>query len=592
MEHKGLVRALLTGILLGILVLLPLRLPQGAGAQERSRYFPETGKTVSGIFLEYWETHGGLYILGLPITDEFVEDGMRVQYFERAVLEYHRELEGTPFVVLQRLLGSILNEGRDFPPADPNALPPGYRYFPETGHSLGGIFREYWEKNGGLYVFGYPISEEFEELNPADGKVYRVQYFERARFEHHPELAGTPYEVLLGHLGRQYGWLKGVPGIPPLEAPPPYIPPWAQEQAPATPAPTPTPTPAPTPGEAAPTPTPDLSGLQYGFAVHLFYQDYDRVLNLVDQTGFGWVRQQIHWKDIEGPKGTYNWEELDRIVDAVNRHGKRLLLSVVRSPSWAGVGGTNGLPADPKDLQDFLYALVSRYRGKVHAIEVWNEQNYAVENAGRVADPGQYVELLKAAYQGVKAADPNVLVISGAPTPTGVYDWNLAIDDLSYFRMMFTYNGGEMKKYVDGIGVHVAGSNNPPDTLWPENPGPDGWTTHSSFYFRHVENVRKVMEETGFGDVPIWITEFGWSTANQAPGYEYGYQNSEEDQARYLVRAFEIARSRYPWVQAMFVWNLNFATVVPPTDEKGPFGIIRPDWTPRPAFWALVDMPK
>ncbi|HEU5424150.1 MAG TPA: murein L,D-transpeptidase, partial [Nitrolancea sp.] len=54
-----------------------------------------------------------------------------------------------------------------------------------------------------LAVFGYPISEEFQEQNPADGKMYTVQYFERARFEYHPEFKGTPYEVELGLLGRQ-----------------------------------------------------------------------------------------------------------------------------------------------------------------------------------------------------------------------------------------------------------------------------------------------------------------------------------------------------------------------------------------------------
>jgi hypothetical protein len=52
-------------------------------------------------------------------------------------------------------------------------------------------------------MFGYPISKEFEERNPDTGEVYKVQYFERARFEWHPENQGTPYAVLLGRLGAQ-----------------------------------------------------------------------------------------------------------------------------------------------------------------------------------------------------------------------------------------------------------------------------------------------------------------------------------------------------------------------------------------------------
>src|SRR5436190_4551106 len=78
------------------------------------------------------------------------------------------------------------------------------RYFPESGHSLGGAFKHSWESRGGLAQFGYPLTEPFDEASLDDGKVYAVQYFERARFELHPENAGTPYEVLLGFLGKAF----------------------------------------------------------------------------------------------------------------------------------------------------------------------------------------------------------------------------------------------------------------------------------------------------------------------------------------------------------------------------------------------------
>jgi hypothetical protein len=76
-------------------------------------------------------------------------------------------------------------------------------YFKETGHTLNGTFLKYWQQHGGLAVFGYPISEPFQELSSTDGKIYIVQYFERNRFELHPENAGTDYEVLLGLLGSE-----------------------------------------------------------------------------------------------------------------------------------------------------------------------------------------------------------------------------------------------------------------------------------------------------------------------------------------------------------------------------------------------------
>jgi hypothetical protein len=70
-----------------------------------------------------------------------------------------------------------------------------------VAHTLSGVFLGYWQQKGGIRQFGYPISETVLEQNPVDGKTYTVQYTERARFELHPEYAGTDAEVLLGLLG-------------------------------------------------------------------------------------------------------------------------------------------------------------------------------------------------------------------------------------------------------------------------------------------------------------------------------------------------------------------------------------------------------
>ncbi|WP_238613476.1 S8 family peptidase [Candidatus Oscillochloris fontis] len=86
-----------------------------------------------------------------------------------------------------------------FAPIPPGSVGADRLYFPETSHSLGGGFRQYWEVNGGLSIFGFPISEEFTEVG-SDGQNYTVQYFERHRFEFHPELA-PPYHVLLTRIG-------------------------------------------------------------------------------------------------------------------------------------------------------------------------------------------------------------------------------------------------------------------------------------------------------------------------------------------------------------------------------------------------------
>jgi len=74
------------------------------------------------------------------------------------------------------------------------------QYFEQTKHWVGGKFLEYWQAHGGVAQQGYPISDEFQEKSDLDGKVYTVQYFERAEFELHPENQ-APYDVLLSQLG-------------------------------------------------------------------------------------------------------------------------------------------------------------------------------------------------------------------------------------------------------------------------------------------------------------------------------------------------------------------------------------------------------
>jgi spore germination protein YaaH len=192
--------------------------PVAAVANTLARlYFPQTGHTLSSLFLKFWQDKGGLEQFGLPWTEEFEErnpfDGKTylVQYFERARFEYHPE-SGS---VMLGLLGSQLTENRrdEYPFLPRVAIPNSSEriYFAETAHSLGGPFKRYWETYGGLALYGLPISEEFVEINLADGKGYLVQYFERNRFEYHPENAGSKSEVLLGLLGNQLmfqrGWL-------------------------------------------------------------------------------------------------------------------------------------------------------------------------------------------------------------------------------------------------------------------------------------------------------------------------------------------------------------------------------------------------
>jgi hypothetical protein len=176
------------------------------------RIFPATGHGLRGSFLAFWEANGGLERFGYPLTEEIVEPEAgtgrpRVaQYFERARFEHFPEFAGSPYEVQLGLIGvGILSRfGVDWQNQPKVAgAPPECLYFESTGHSLCPPFRARWEALGGLPLLGQPITEPFQATLANDGGTYTVQYFERARFEYHPEHAGTPYEIQLGLLGRE-----------------------------------------------------------------------------------------------------------------------------------------------------------------------------------------------------------------------------------------------------------------------------------------------------------------------------------------------------------------------------------------------------
>jgi hypothetical protein len=235
--------SLLCTLILVLSMLFSTQGQQGAFAQSQgdSRTFPETGKTVRSVFLAYWNSHGGLAQQGYPISEEMQEksdtDGKvyTVQYFERAVFEMHPENQ-PPNNVLLSLLGVFLYQGK-YPSEAPGQTPnndSGSVVFSETGHRVGGVFLDYWKSHGALAQQGYPISNEFQEKSDLDGKTYRVQYFERAVFEYHPENQ-PPFDVLLSQLGTFRLKQKQVPSptSTPTQTPPAMT---------STPAPTAVPT--------------------------------------------------------------------------------------------------------------------------------------------------------------------------------------------------------------------------------------------------------------------------------------------------------------------------------------------------------------
>jgi LysM repeat protein len=413
------------------------------------------------------------------------------------------------------------------------------------------------------------------EQPPAQGVYYTVKAGDtlfRIAVQHGTSAAAivaannlvNPNVILVG----QRLWIPGATGTTP--------------SAPATPQPAATPVAS--------------TGFGYGIQVHLPGQDKGRVLGSVNDLGFGWIKQQVEWKVYEPTRGQISWSELDAMVDAAQAHNVKLLFSVVKAPAWARTTSTeDGPPANYQDYWTFVSALANRYKNRVAAYEVWNEQNLRREWNGDTLSAERYIQLLAGAYNAIKAADPQAMVVSGGLAPTGWNDGVTAIDDRVYLEAMYAKG---LKNYSDAIGAHPNGwANGPTAICCRQEASVPSHNDHPSFFFRHtLEDYWNIMARYGDTGTRIWATEFGWGTldglgGSAQSGYEFVSYNTEAEQATYLTQAFTQARS-YNFVGVMFVWNLNFCPVAGGGAEQCYWGIVRPDWAQRPAYGALKAMAK
>lgn len=151
---------------------------------------------VQPIIWRAWKAWGGPQLFGLPLGPATETSDGWTQPFERAVLHYSPAKSDTTAVVEVLPLGRTLF-GAEAPPTVPQS---NARFFPETQQNITGLFSDYWEINGGLSLFGYPLTAEEETVNDA-GQLVMRQVFERAVLEH-PVAATSLAEIELAPLGR------------------------------------------------------------------------------------------------------------------------------------------------------------------------------------------------------------------------------------------------------------------------------------------------------------------------------------------------------------------------------------------------------
>jgi hypothetical protein len=363
---------------------------------------------------------------------------------------------------------------------------------------------------------------------------------------------------------------------------------------------------------AAPTAVPTVPPLQdpnMGFGIQADYITSDSV-DFSDQARrlrMGWVKQQMRWGVFSPAQGQFDWTGFDRAIGQASAKGLKVMLSIVTAPRWSHPAlqpttedpdAINAPPDDLNQFAQFVGEVVKRYPGKVHAIEIWNEQNIDAEwrSVPQAVSPEKYVEMLKLASQAIKAVDPNVIVISGALAPTGYFVGGCSAagcDDGPYLRRMVDLGA---LSAVDCVGVHVNGYNVPPDKSQKDGFNDPTATFRGPFdnpipswYFR---GTLELYRDTVQSQKPLCVTEFGWATAEgfgvTVKGYEWANDNTLQEQADWTVQAFKLMEE-WKYIKLAFLFNLNYAQMSPnkASDRTAAWSIMDIEGGGRPAFEAL-----
>ncbi len=324
---------------------------------------------------------------------------------------------------------------------------------------------------------------------------------------------------------------------------------------------------------------------QFRRGVHTLFLD-EVLAPLAADAGFDTVVQVFPWHALNPRPGVYDWDASDYMVRVAQANGLDLIARLDMPPDWAVVPdeqADGGFAFDLAAYVDFVAAVAERYQGRVLGYVVWNEPNLAAEWSrsggdlpshwesfdGWVADPADYVTLLCAAYERIRAADPGALVVAAGLAPTNEVSPR-ALDDREFLRRMYAEGAAVC---FDVLSVHDYGYGFSPQ---------DERGAHGGLNLARILDLRDVMLE--YGDSrPVWITELGYTVQ---PGLHPSV--TEQEQAAYLSGSFERVQRDWPWVEMLTVWNLCYD--LPPDDEMSGYSLTEPDLTPRLAYWALQNM--
>ena len=275
--------------------------------------------------------------------------------------------------------------------------------------------------------------------------------------------------------------------------------------------------------------------------------------------GDRWVRIDVPWFAIEASPGTYSWTSTDTAIRDALADGLTVDAILAYAPAWAT--SATGQP-NATDYGTFATAAAKRYGPLgVHVWELWNEENLGWTWNNEV-NVSSYGTVMEAGYKAVHAADSHAVALLGG-LGRGPNVPPLAVDPYDFLAQLYA---GGYGRYFDAVAVH-------PYTA------PYGPTSTDPNYglFSQLPQFRSLMVSYGDSAKKIWLTEYGFPTANDPDAV------TEAEQASWIGQAVSIARG-YSWVGPMFVYNWH-------DDASQDYGLLRLDGSAKPAYSVFQQAP-
>ena len=298
-----------------------------------------------------------------------------------------------------------------------------------------------------------------------------------------------------------------------------------------------------------------------------------RTLEMVREMGAPWIVEYFPWAYSEPSKGRYNFAHADLVVNHARAQGLTVIARIDLVPDWARPAGSpaNLLTRDHfGEYADFVFAFVQHFKGRIHHVQIWNEPNLTSEWGGRAPDPAAYADLLRMAYRRAHDADPDIVVLGGALSPTLERDPSRALDDLDYLEAL--YAAGARDSF-DALAIHASGYRTPAAAA----ASPD------AVNYRRAELLRAIMLRHGDEKKPAFITEGGW---NDHPRWIYAVRPAQR--VEYTLEAYQIAQREWDWCAAVVLWAFRF-----PAEQysfQDYFTFVTPQFVAKPIYRAVQQL--